>query len=426
MIKVNCDNALSFLSKTPDYDSALKALDTVLTGNGPGSDFLGWVNLPFDYDKKEYESIKACAEEIRNNADILVVIGVGGSYLGARAAIEFLRQPQYRELQGHCPRILFTGNGINSEEMHLLLEVLRGKSVYLNIISKSGTTFEPAVAFRILKSFMEETYGKEESSMRIICTTDKEKGTLKTLADREGYRTFVVPDDIGGRYSVLTPVGLLPIAASGLDIDELIRGAADCAKVCQSKTTDNPALIYAAVRQAIYNELNKKIEILSCPAETTRFFSEWWKQLFGESEGKDGRGIFPASCIYTKDLHSLGQFIQDGERIMFETWLLFDKPLTNVIIPEIPDNNDGLNYIAGKSLFDIYDCAKRGALEAHVSGGVPCIEITANDQTAYSLGELYYFFEMACGISGYMQGVNPFDQPGVEEYKKNMFRLLGK
>ena len=426
MIKINCEHALGFLNREPDFNSAKAALDTLLTGSGVGSDFLGWVDLPFNYDKDEFNAIKACANEIRENADILVVVGVGGSYLGARAAIEFLRQPQLRELKGGYPRIAFTGNGLNSEEMHLLIELLRGKSVYVNVISKSGTTFEPAIAFRLLRNYMEETYGKEEAARRIICTTDKEKGTLKNLADVEGYRTFVVPDDIGGRYSVLTPVGLLPIAASGMDIDAIMQGAKDCAEQCKKNSLDNPALIYAATRQAIYNDLDKKIEILSCPAETTRFLSEWWKQLFAESEGKDGRGILPASCIYTKDLHSLGQYIQDGERIMFETWLLFENPLTNLVVAATDDNVDGLNYIAGKSLFDIYDCAKKGALEAHVTGGVPCIEISAKDQSAHSLGELFYFFEMACGISGYMQGINPFDQPGVEEYKKNMFRLLGK
>ena len=359
MIKINTEHALRFLKKEPDYDATKAALDTLLTGTGAGSDFLGWVNLPFNYDRDEFNAIKECAEEIRENADILVVVGVGGSYLGARAAIEFLRQPQKRDLGGAYPRIAFTGNGLNSEEMHLLIEVLRGKSVYVNVISKSGTTFEPAIAFRLLRNYMEETYGKEEAARRIICTTDKEKGTLKNLADSEGYRTFVVPDDVGGRYSVLTPVGLLPIAASGMNIDKLINGAADCAEICQKKSLDNPALIYAAVRQAIYNELGKKTEILSCPAETTRFLSEWWKQLFGESEGKDGRGIFPASCIYTKDLHSLGQYIQDGERTMFETWLLFENPLTDVLVPRTNDNADGLNYIAGKSLFDICENAKR-------------------------------------------------------------------
>ncbi len=426
MIKIKNTNALSFLKNKPDYEGAKNALKILKDGTGAGSDFLGWVNLPFNYDKKEFEAIKTCANEIKENADVLVVIGIGGSYLGARAAVEFLRQPQFRQLNQDSPEIVFTGNGISAEDMLLLTASLKDKSVYLNVISKSGTTLEPALSFRILKTYMEEVYGKEEAAKRIVCTTDKERGALKKLADQEGYRSFVVPDDVGGRYSVLTPVGLLPIAAAGIDIDMLMAGASACALECQKEEDDNPAIVYAATRQALYKELGKKIEVFSCPSESTRFFAEWWKQLYGESEGKDGLGIFPASCVYTADLHSMGQYIQDGERIIFETFLLFESPMTNVIVPETEDNADGLNYVAGKSLFDIYECAKDGVVEAHVSGGIPCMEVKAKDQTSKTLGELIYFFEIACGISGYLQGVNPFDQPGVEEYKKNMFRLLGK
>ena len=425
MIRIDCEDALRFLDEAPDLEAADAALRTLLDGDGAGNDYIGWVNLPYDYDREEFARIKACAERIRKDAEVLVVIGIGGSYLGARAAIEYMRGTRANETES-LPKIYFVGNGIDGDDVLQVLDLIRGKSAYINVISKSGTTLEPALAFRIFKDYIEKTYGAEEARKRIIATTDKARGALKGLADAEGYETFVVPDDIGGRYSVLTAVGLLPIAVMGIDIDALMHGAAAQAQICQKPGKDNPAIAYAATRQALYKKLGKKVEILSCPNESVRFFAEWWKQLYGESEGKQGLGIFPASCVYTADLHSMGQYIQDGERMLMETFLAVEKPKNELSVPATEDNADGLNYLAGRQYSEIYALAKQGVRQAHVSGGVPCMEVSAPAYDEESLGALIYFFEIACGISGYMEGVNPFNQPGVEEYKKNMFALLGK
>ena len=425
MIRIDNSAALSFLPEAPDYSAAWHALNTLIDGSGQGSDFIGWLGLPTDYDKDEFDRIKACARRIRENADALIVIGIGGSYLGARAVIEFLRSTRHNETEDG-PRIYFAGNGIDGADIAQILKLVEGKSVYLNVISKSGTTLEPALAFRVFKDYVENTYGKEEARKRIICTTDKRRGALKNLAVQEGYEQFVVPDDIGGRYSVLTAVGLLPIAAAGIDIDVLMAGAKRMEDMCKDPETENPAIVYAATRQALYKQLGKKVEVLSCPNESTRFIAEWWKQLYGESEGKQGMGIFPASCVYTADLHSMGQYIQDGERMLMESFLAFDEPITDFTVPDSAENLDGLNYLTGRSFADIYRCAREGVKQAHITGGVPCMEIIMSRPDTGTLGELIYFFEAACGISGYMEGVNPFDQPGVEEYKKNMFKLLGK
>ncbi|MCR5010180.1 MAG: glucose-6-phosphate isomerase [Clostridia bacterium] len=426
MLMIYDTDAVRFLDGAPDYKAADAALATLLKGDGAGNDFLGWVRLPFDYDKEEYSRIKLCAERIRKDADALIVIGIGGSYLGARAVVEFLCSPRHNEDPKGSPRIYFTGNGIDGADIAQILRLVEGKSVYLNVISKSGTTLEPAVAFRVFKDYVERTYGKEEARKRIVCTTDARRGALKSLADKEGYECFVVPDNVGGRYSVLTAVGLLPIAAAGIDIDALMKGAADMADICSKPGKDNPAVVYAATRQALYRKLGKKTEILSCPSESWRFVSEWWKQLYGESEGKQGLGIFPASCVYTADLHSMGQYIQDGERTLMETFLTCAEPAEDITVPDSAENADGLNYLTGRSLKSIYACAKEGVKQAHVSGKVPCMEIEIARPDAENLGGLLYFFEAACGISGYMEGVNPFDQPGVEEYKRNMFKLLGR
>ncbi len=425
MIKVNTKGTEKFLKQPPDIDGAKNALGTLIAQSGPGSEFTGWLKLPETYDKDEFIRIKRCAKNIRDNAEALVVIGIGGSYLGARAAIEFLLSPRFNETLRKGPKIYFIGNGICGDNLAQVLELVGGKNLYVNVISKSGTTLEPALAFRIFKNYVEETYGKEEAAKRIICTTDKTKGALKSLAETEGYECFVVPDEVGGRYSVLTAVGLLPIAAAGIDIDELMDGAHKEMEACLKVCDNNPAIIYSATRQALYKQ-GKKIEILSCPNESVRFMGEWWKQLYGESEGKNNSGIFPASCVFTADLHSMGQYIQDGERILMESFLSFEEPGRKVTVLKTEDNSDGLNYLAGKEYSEIYACAEEGVKQAHITGGVPCTVISAKRQDAANLGALIYFFEIACGISAYMQGVNPFDQPGVEEYKKNMFALLGK
>ena len=424
MIKIDNKNALGFFNEL-DYESAFKALDTVKDGTGAGSEYTGWVRLPENYDKEEYERIKKCAEKINKKADALVVIGIGGSYLGARAVIEFILSQRYNETLRNGPKVYFVGNGISGEDLNQVLELVGGRNIYVNVISKSGTTLEPALAFRIFKKYLEETYGKDGARERIICTTDKKKGALKSLADKEGYETFVVPDEVGGRYSVLTAVGLLPIAAAGIDIDELMAGARDEMKACFEKSKENPAVIYAATRQALYKD-GKKVEVLSCPNEAVRFIGEWWKQLYGESEGKDKSGIFPASCVFTADLHSMGQYIQDGERMLMETFLSFEEPKTKLFVPRTADNADGLNYVAEKEYREVFRAAEDGVAKAHLTGGVPNMKLILPKQDTRSLGELIYFFEIACGISAYMQGVNPFNQPGVEEYKKNMFALLGK
>lgn len=396
---------------------------------GAGNDFLGWLDLPLNYDKEEFARIKAAAQKIRSDSEVLIVIGIGGSYLGAKAAIDMLSHTFYNELpkeKRNTPKIYFVGNNISSTYIADLLEVIEGKEISVNVISKSGTTTEPAIAFRIFKEYIENKYGKEEARKRIYVTTDKEKGALKKLSNEEGYETFVVPDDVGGRFSVLTAVGLLPIAASGADIDSMMKGAADAYKLYNNPNLEeNDCYKYAAVRNALYRK-NKTIEIMVNYEPSLHFFTEWWKQLYGESEGKDQKGIFPAGVDFTTDLHSMGQYVQDGLRNIFETVIKVEKPRKNIVIKEDKENLDGLNFIAGKDIDFVNKKALEGTMLAHNDGGVPNLLITVPELNEYYFGSLVYFFEKACGISGYILGVNPFDQPGVEAYKKNMFALLGK
>ncbi len=391
---------------------------------GIGNDFLGWIDLPENYDKEEYVRIKAAAERIREDSDILVVVGIGGSYLGARAVIEALR-PSLAAPNDGWPIIYFAGNQISSTYMRNLLKALDGKRFSINVISKSGTTTEPAIAFRVLKKKLEETVGKKEAARRIYATTDKARGALKKLAEKEGYECFVVPDDIGGRYSVLTAVGLLPIAAAGIDIDVLMRGAADMRRRNLENPGKNMSVEYAALRNGLLRQ-GKLVEILANYEPGLHYVSEWWKQLYGESEGKDGKGIFPASVDLTTDLHSMGQFIQDGNRILMETVIRVAHSAEPVLLEAEEEDLDGLNYLAGRDMDFVNENAMRGTQLAHLDGGVPVSVVSLETLDAYSLGELIYFFEYACGVSGYILGVNPFDQPGVESYKKNMFALLGK
>lgn len=412
------------------YDEAAKmAYDKLISGTGEGNDYIGWVNLPLEYDKEEFDRIIKASEKIKNDSEVLLVIGIGGSYLGARAAIEFLRHSFYNcvsEGIRKTPEIYFVGNNISSTYVSHLIDVIGDRDYSINIISKSGTTTEPAIAFRIFKQHLIGKYGEEEAKKRIYATTDKSRGALKKLADEEGYESFVVPDDVGGRYSVLTAVGLLPIAVSGADIGMLMQGAADMREKCfNTPLPDNDAVSYAVVRNALYNK-GKSVEILANYEPSFHYVSEWWKQLYGESEGKCGKGIFPASVDLTTDLHSMGQFIQDGTRIMFETVLELESSGCEMIIEEEADDLDGLNYLAGRTLDYVNKCAMRGTTLAHTDGGVPNLYIKVPERTEYALGQLFYFFEFACGVSGYMLGINPFDQPGVEFYKKNMFALLGK
>ncbi|WP_408633842.1 glucose-6-phosphate isomerase [Parasporobacterium paucivorans] len=393
----------------------------LLDRSGSGSEFLGWIDIPERYDREEFEKIKSAAQKIRKDSDVLVVIGIGGSYLGARAAIEFLqgRYPGY-------PEVYFAGNNLSSTQILEIKQRLEGRDFSLNVISKSGTTTEPAIAFRFFKRMIQEKYGKAEASGRIYVTTDKNKGALKELAGKEGYTTFVVPDDIGGRYSVLTAVGLLPIAAAGADVDELMAGAAlGRNKFMEAGFESNDALQYAAVRNILL-EKGKNIEILAGYEPCLHYVAEWWKQLFGESEGKDGKGIFPAAVDLTSDLHSMGQYIQDGQRCIFETVLDLSNTGEEILVGEEEDDLDGLNYLAEKTVDFVNRSAMKGAIKAHVDGGVPNLKVTLAARNERTLGELFYFFESACGVSGYVLGVNPFDQPGVEFYKKNMFTLLGK
>lgn len=396
---------------------------------GAGNDFLGWVEHPLNYDKKEFEEILIAAEEIRKSSDVLIVIGIGGSYLGARAAIEALKHSFYNMLpkdKRKGPAVYFLGNNISSTYMHNLMELIEGMEVSLCVVSKSGTTTEPAIAFRLMKAFMEEKYGREKATKRIYAITDAKKGALKKLADAEGYKTFVISDDIGGRYSVLTPVGLLPIAAAGLDISRMMEGAAAaCQEYNNEDLLSNECYKYAAVRNILYRR-NKAIEVLISYEPALQYFMEWWKQLYGESEGKDGKGIFPASMLFSTDLHSLGQFVQDGTRNLFETIINVEKPREEVTIIEDKENLDGLNFISGKTMDYVNKQAFRGTMLAHNDGGVPISVLNVPELNEYYFGQMVYFFEKACGISGYLLGVNPFDQPGVEEYKKNMFALLGK
>lgn len=427
MIKLDLSKLEGFLPQ--DYleqrcEGLERAADMLAHHNGPGGDFTGWVTLPRDYDKEEFARIKAAAEKIRRQSQVLVVIGIGGSYLGARAVIELLASPNYNLKQKDTPDIYFAGNGLSTDALLELIALIGERDFSVNVISKSGTTTEPAVAFRIFREMLERKYGREGARERIYATTDKARGALKGLADEEGYEEFVVPDDVGGRYSVLTAVGLLPIATAGLDIDRLMAGAQRAMDVLSAPGLDNPAWQYAAARNALYDG-GKKVELLACYEPSFRFFSEWWKQLYGESEGKEHKGLFPASVEFTADLHSMGQYIQQGERLMFETVVKF-APKGEFIIPDDPANVDGLNFLAGKSLAFVAEQAMRGTILAHVDGGVPNILLELPAISEDTVGELIYFFEYVCGLSGYLLQVNPFDQPGVEAYKKNMFALLGK
>ncbi len=405
------------------------AKNQLVNRSGAGNDFLGWIDLPVDYDKEEFSRIQKAAAKIQKDSEVLLVIGIGGSYLGARAAIEFLRHSFYNSVSKEIrktPEIYFCGNNISSNYMNHLIEVIGDRDFSINIISKSGTTTEPAIAFRVFKKLLNEKYGKKEAAKRIYATTDKSKGALKNLATEEGYESFVVPDDVGGRYSVLTAVGLLPIAVSGADITKLMEGAASMRAYClNSSYEENDALKYAAVRNILLRK-GKSIEILVNYEPSLHFVSEWWKQLFGESEGKDQKGIYPASVDFTTDLHSMGQFIQDGQRTMFETVIGIEKSATEILLEEEEVDLDGLNYLAGKSVDFVNKSAMKGTLLAHTDGNVPNLQVSLPEQNEFYLGELFYFFEFACGVSGYLLGVNPFDQPGVESYKKNMFALLGK
>ncbi len=402
------------------------AYSLVKNKSGAGSDFLGWVDLPVNYDKEEFARIKIAAQKIQKMCDVFVVIGIGGSYLGARAAIEFSTSPLYNNMKKDTPDVYFAGNTISPSALSDILKICEGKDVCINVISKSGTTTEPAVTFRIFRELLEKKYGEEGARERIFVTTDRARGKLKEFSTQKGYETFVVPDDIGGRYSVLTAVGLLPIAVAGISIDDMMKGAADSReKYNNDIVEDNDCLRYAAIRNILYNK-GKKIEILAAYEPAVQMFSEWWKQLYGESEGKDNKSLYPSSVIFSTDLHSLGQYIQEGLRTMFETVLDFKNANDKVVIPDDPANIDGLNFLSGKELHDVNRMAMTGTLFAHNDGGVPNVVIEVENRSAYTFGYLVYFFEMACAVSGYMLGVNPFDQPGVEAYKKNMYALLGK
>ena len=426
-------------SKTEEYVHAhevesMKAItesakELLLSKKGAGNDFLGWIDLPVDYDKDEFERIKKAAKKIQSDSEVLVVIGIGGSYLGARAAIEFLGHNFFNSVSKEirkAPEIYFVGNSISSTYLSNLIDVIGDRDFSVNIISKSGTTTEPAIAFRVFKKMLEKKYGKEEAAKRIYATTDRAKGALKNLADAEGYEEFVVPDDVGGRFSVLTAVGLLAIAASGADIDKLMEGAASARKRCIENDFDNnDSMQYAALRNIMLRK-GKEVEILCDYEPSLHYTLEWWKQLMGESEGKDNKGLFPASVDLTTDLHSMGQFIQDGSRIMFETVLNVEKARKEITIEAEDEDLDGLNYLAGKTVDFVNKCAMNGTILAHTDGNTPNLMVKIPEQNEFYLGELFYFFEFACGLSGYILGVNPFNQPGVESYKHNMFALLGK
>lgn len=401
------------------------AHETLHGKTGPGSDFLGWVDLPVDYDKEEFARIKKAAAKIQSDSDVLVVIGIGGSYLGARAAIEALKGTLYNNTCKGTPQIFYVGNSISPAYLQSVLDACEGKDISVNVISKSGTTTEPALAFRIFKALLEKKYGKDGAKGRIYATTDKARGTLKELSADEGYETFVVPDDVGGRYSVLTAVGLLPIAAAGCDIDALMAGAAKAREELAVCSTQNECYRYAAARNILYRK-GKSVELMACYEPNFTMMNEWYKQLFGESEGKDQKGLFPASVVFSTDLHSMGQFIQDGKRLLFETVVLIDKAKREIVLNEDKDNVDGLNFLAGRSMAYINEKAFEGTVLAHTDGGAPSMVLHMEEATEFELGYLIYFFEKACAVSGYLMGVNPFDQPGVESYKKNMFALLGK
>jgi len=428
-IKFNSSYAKSFIR-----DNDIEGLKSQVTAahnlvhnkNGLGNDFLGWVDLPENYDKEEFARIKAAAKKIKEDTDVLIVIGIGGSYLGARAAIEFLKGPYYNSIRDGVPEIYFAGNNISGSYLSDIIKLCENKRVSVNIISKSGTTTEPAIAFRVFRKMLEERYGEAEAAKRIYCTTDKARGTLKALADEKGYECFVVPDDVGGRFSVLTAVGLLPIAAAGADIDALMAGTRAAMKdYSEPDVYKNDCYTYAALRNAFYNK-GKSVELLVSYEPRFAMMAEWFKQLFGESEGKDNKGLFPASVTFSTDLHSMGQFVQDGSRIMFETVVTFNESDKDIVIEKEENDGDGLNFLAGKPMSFVNEKAFEGTILAHTDGGVPNLVINIDKPDEENLGELIYFFEKACAISGYMLGVNPFDQPGVESYKKNMFALLGK
>lgn len=428
MIKFNYENALNFMGEhelESLKDQAIAAHNTLTNKTGAGYDYTGWVELPVNYDKEEYARMKKCIEKIRNDSQLLIVIGIGGSYLGARAAIEMLTPAFEADKK---VQVVFAGNSISSNYLADLIDLIdaKGYDLSVNVISKSGTTTEPAIAFRVFKEYMENKYGKEEAAKRIYATTDKARGALRTLATQEGYETFVIPDDVGGRYSVLTPVGLLPIGVAGVDIDAMMEGAVNAyEKYANPDPMTNDCYLYAMTRNALYRK-GKYIEILVNYEPQMHFMTEWWKQLYGESEGKDQKGIFPAGVDNSTDLHSMGQYIQDGMRVLFETVVAVENPRKSIIIKSDDANLDGLNYLAGMDVDYVNKQAMKGTVMAHLDGGVPNLLITIDKMDAYNFGELVYFFEKACGISGYMLGVNPFNQPGVEAYKKNMFKLLGK
>ena len=406
-----------------------QAKDVLVSKNGAGNDFLGWIDLPVDYDKEEFSRIEKAAEKIKKDSDVLIVIGIGGSYLGARAAIEFLRHGFYNSLPKEkrgTPEIYYVGNSISSTYLQGVIDVIGDRDFSVNVISKSGTTTEPAIAFRIFKKMLEDKYGQEEAAKRIYATTDKARGALKDLAIKEGYESFVVPDDVGGRFSVLTAVGLLPIAVSGADIKALMDGAASGRELAlNEKFEDNEAMKYAAIRNILLRK-GKSVEVLANDEPALHYMGEWWKQLYGESEGKDQKGIFPAAVDFTTDLHSMGQFIQDGARIMFETVMNVEEARETITIEKEAEDLDGLNYLAGKTMDFVNKSAMNGTILAHTDGNVPNLMIKIPKMDEFHLGQLFYFFEFACGVSGYILGVNPFNQPGVESYKKNMFALLGK
>lgn len=431
-IRFDYSKALTFLGEhelTYIQDAVKVAHHSLHEGTGAGSDFLGWIDLPVNYDKEEFSRIQKVAEKIKNDSDVLLVIGIGGSYLGTRAVIEGLQHSFYNALpkeKRKTPQIIFVGNNISSTYMQDVMDLIEGKDFSINVISKSGTTTEPAIAFRIFRKLLEEKYGKEEAVKRIFATTDKAKGALKTVATEEGIETFVIPDDVGGRYSVLTAVGLLPIAASGIDIEAMLKGAEAAREDCgKSELMENPAYQYAAIRNIFYSK-GKIIEMLIAYEPGLQYFAEWWKQLFGESEGKDQKGIYPSSAIFSTDLHSLGQYVQEGRRDLFETVIKVDQPRRDLSIEAAANDLDGLNYLAGKTVDFVNNKAFEGTLLAHTDGGVPNLIVSIPKLDEYSLGYLIYFFEKACAMSGYLLGVNPFDQPGVEAYKVNMFALLGK
>ncbi|TXC91270.1 glucose-6-phosphate isomerase [Metabacillus litoralis] len=431
-VRFDYSNALSFFSEhevTYLRDFVKVAHHSIHEQTGAGSDFLGWVDLPKNYDKEEFSRIQKSAAKIKSDSEVLLVIGIGGSYLGARAAIEMLNHSFYNALskeQRQAPQVIFVGNNISSTYMKDLHDLLEGKDFSINVISKSGTTTEPALAFRIFRKLLEEKYGKTEAKQRIYATTDKARGALKTLATEEGYESFIIPDDVGGRFSVLTAVGLLPIAVTGVDIEAMMNGAAVASDdFGKSELEENPAYQYAAVRNVLYNK-GKTIEMLINYEPGLQYFSEWWKQLFGESEGKDQKGIYPSSANFSTDLHSLGQYVQEGRRDLFETVINVENPRHELFVESEENDLDGLNYLTGKSVDFVNKKAFQGTMLAHTDGGVPNLVVTIPEMDAYTFGYLAYFFEKACAMSGYLLGVNPFDQPGVEAYKVNMFALLGK